>query len=117
MTEFAYKQCIIVREDLKLSKGKVAVQVAHAAIEAYERADEKVRDAWRTEGQKKVALKVSSLAELMELKVKAESMGFACALIRDAGLTEVPPGTVTALGIGPDKAEKLDAVTRDLKLL
>ncbi len=117
MTDFAYKQCLIVREDLKLSRGKVAVQVAHAAIEAYERADEKTREAWRAEGQKKVALKVNSLAELMGLKTKAESMGFACALIRDAGLTEVPPGTITALGIGPDMAEKLDSITRDLKLL
>lgn len=117
ISEFAYKQCLVVREDLKLSRGKIAVQAAHAAIEAYERADEKIREAWRSEGQKKVVLKVSSLSELMELKAKAEGMGFACALIKDAGLTEVPPGTITALGIGPDKAEKLDALTGNLKLL
>jgi PTH2 family peptidyl-tRNA hydrolase len=114
---FEYKQAIIVREDLKLSKGKIAVQVAHAAIEAYERADEKIKEAWRSEGQKKVVLKVSSLSELLELKAKAERLGFACALIADAGLTEVPPGTITALGIGPDKAERLDALTGNLKLL
>ncbi|MEM2934003.1 MAG: peptidyl-tRNA hydrolase Pth2 [Methanocellales archaeon] len=108
---------IVVREDLKLSKGKLAVQVAHAAIEAYEKAEEKIKEAWRGEGQKKVVLKVSSLSQLLDLKARAESLGFACALIADAGLTEVPPGTITALGIGPEKAEKLDSLTGNLKLL
>ena len=47
-----YKQCIIVRDDLKLSKGKLAVQVAHAAITAYEFADRDVREGWKESGQK-----------------------------------------------------------------
>lgn len=117
MGNFEYKQVIVIREDLKLSKGKIAVQVAHAAIEAYLKAEEKIQEAWRSEGQKKVVLKVGSLSELLDLKARAENLGFACALIADAGLTEVPPGTITALGIGPEKAEKLDALTGNLKLL
>ena len=33
-----YKQCIVIRADLKLSKGKTAAQAAHASIIGYERA-------------------------------------------------------------------------------
>jgi PTH2 family peptidyl-tRNA hydrolase len=112
-----YKQCLIVRSDLKLTPGKTAVQLAHAAVAAYERSDPRIKSRWYNEGQKKVALKVSTLKELYELKSIAEARGLVTALVVDAGLTEVPPGTVTALGIGPEKEEELDKVTSDLKLL
>ncbi|MGZ7167593.1 MAG: peptidyl-tRNA hydrolase Pth2 [Halobacteriota archaeon] len=112
-----YKQCLIIRSDLKLTSGKVAVQLAHAAVAAYERSDRIIKRRWYNEGQKKVALKVPTLKELYELKSIAEARGLVTALVVDAGLTEVPPGTVTALGIGPEKEEELDKVTSDLKLL
>ncbi|MGZ4933913.1 MAG: peptidyl-tRNA hydrolase Pth2 [Halobacteriota archaeon] len=112
-----YKQCLIIRSDLKLTSGKVAVQLAHAAVAAYEHSDRIVKSRWYNEGQKKVALKVPTLKELYELKSIAEARGLVTALVVDAGLTEVPPGTVTALGIGPEKEEELDKVTSDLKLL
>ncbi len=114
---FVYKQCIIIRSDLRLSTGKLAVQVAHAAIGAYELTEPKIRRKWKEEGQKKVVLEVSELKELHELEKKAKRLGFPVALITDAGLTEIPPGTVTALGIGPAKSEELDELTGHLKLL
>ncbi|VVB93241.1 Peptidyl-tRNA hydrolase [uncultured archaeon] len=112
-----YKQCIIVRDDLKLSKGKLAVQVAHAAISAYECAGERVREAWKEGGQKKVVLRVPSLKDLFELKEFARRQGLPSMLITDAGLTEVPPGTITVLGIGPAEVGELDKITGHLKLL
>lgn len=112
-----YKQCIIVRDDLKLSKGKLAVQVAHAAVSAYELAGEEVRNAWKEGGQKKVALRVANLQELFELKENARRLGLPAALITDAGLTEVQPGTITVLGIGPAEVVELDKLTGHLKLL
>jgi len=112
-----YKQCLIIRSDLKLTQGKVAVQLAHAAVSAYERSDHITKSRWFNEGQRKVALKVPTLKDLYELKSIAEARGLLTALVIDAGLTEVPPGTVTALGIGPTKEEDLDKVTSDLKLL
>jgi len=116
-TEREYKQCIVLREDLKLSKGKAAVQAAHASILGYERAPVGDRKKWKEQGQKKVALKVSSLSALYEVRDDAERRGLPSAIVEDAGLTEIPPGTVTALGIEPARAEEIDKVTKQLELL
>ncbi len=112
-----YKQVIVVRDDLKLSRGKLAVQVAHAAILGYERCDEKTREMWRLTGQKKIVVKVPDLRSLMEVKEKAEEANLTVAVVRDAGLTEIPPGTITAVAIGPDEERKVDKVTGNLPLL
>ena len=98
----------------------MAAQCSHASLSAYkkcEREDEEVARAWEEEeGQKKVVLKVQSEAELLELfeKMKRE---IPCALIRDAGHTQVEPGTVTCFGAGPAEESKIDKFCKDLKLL
>jgi PTH2 family peptidyl-tRNA hydrolase len=112
-----YKQCIIIREDLKLSKGKLATQAAHAAVSSVEKASKSTIENWKTGGQKKVVLKVPGLQDLYELKEIAEKKGIPTALISDAGHTQIPAGTVTALGIGPAKVEELDSFTGNLKLV
>jgi PTH2 family peptidyl-tRNA hydrolase len=118
--KFQYKQVIAVRTDLGMSRGKMAVQVAHGSLSASEKARVSQQDVWRAwyrEGQKKVAVKVSSEEELLELRRQAINHRLPHALIRDAGMTELPPGTITVLGIGPARAEVMDKVTGDLKLL
>lgn len=115
--EFRWKQCLVMRSDIKMSCGKICAQAAHAAVAAYERASSGARKGWFTEGQKKVVLKVSGERALYELKVLAEQAGIPAALIHDAGLTEIPPGTITALGLGPARNEELDKITSDLPLL
>ncbi|HHI30872.1 aminoacyl-tRNA hydrolase [Methanosarcinales archaeon ex4572_44] len=112
-----YKQCIIVRDDLKLSKGKLAVQVAHAAVTAYEHATTTVKQNWKRGGQKKIVLRVPKLEDMFELKELAERKSIPTALITDAGLTEIPPGTITTLGIGPAPEEEIEKITGNLKLL
>ncbi|MCW7072190.1 MAG: hypothetical protein OCU12_07715, partial [Methanophagales archaeon] len=62
-------------------------------------------------------LKAGSLEEIYRLRDAAERLGLPSAVVEDAGLTEVPPGTVTAVGIGPASAEEIDKVTKDLELL
>ena len=115
MTE--YKQCIIVRENLKLSRGKLAVQVAHAAVSSAEAASVSSRREWKEGGQKKIVLQVKDLSELYGIKMDAEAAGLPVSLITDAGMTEIPPGTVTALGIGPARSDQLDAITGELSLV
>lgn len=114
---FEWKQCLVVRSDIRMSCGKTCAQAAHAAIIAYERTDASAKKKWFQEGQKKVILKVPSERALLELKTLAEHAGLPTGLVQDAGLTEIPPGTVTALGIGPAKCEDLDRITSGLSLL
>jgi len=114
------KQAIVIRAELKMSKGKVAAQAAHASVEAVLRLlkkDKKLVQKWRDEGMKKVVLKVNSLNELFELKRQGEELGLECAIIKDAGRTELPAGTITALGIGPGKEDEVDSLTGKLKML
>ncbi|NHI83906.1 MAG: peptidyl-tRNA hydrolase [Candidatus Thorarchaeota archaeon] len=118
--EFKYKQIIAVRTDLAMSKGKTAVQVAHGSVTAAEHVRACSKDIWKAwfkEGQKKVVVKVSSEEELLELRNVAIDLKMPFAVIQDAGMTELPPGTTTVIGIGPGKAEEIDRITGNLKLL
>ena len=117
---FSYKQAIVVRTDIKMSKGKLAAQAGHAAVSAAEYARKNRPEwwsPWTSEGQCKIAVKVQSEQELLELERKARNAGLPAALIVDRGLTELPPETVTCLGIGPAPSDKVDAITRKLSLL
>jgi PTH2 family peptidyl-tRNA hydrolase len=114
------KQAIVVRTDLKMGKGKVAAQVAHASLSAAEAAREKKGawyEGWREEGQAKIVLRAESEAVLHELFRKARSEGLPASLVEDRGLTQVEPGTVTCLGIGPGPDAVIDAITGKLRLL
>ncbi len=115
--DFRYKQCLIIRNDVKMSCGKRCAQAAHASIGAYNNADKVLQKAWLSEGQKKVVLKAYDERTLYELKVIAERAGVSSSLIQDAGMTEIPPGTITALGLGPARTEDLDKITGTLTLL
>lgn len=112
-----YKQVIVIRADLKMSKGKTAAQAAHASVEAMQNCEKRLVTAWHSEGMKKVVLQANGEKDLISLRNKARAEKLATALIKDAGMTEVEPGTITALGIGPDKDSKIDKVTGRLKVL
>jgi Uncharacterized conserved protein len=114
------KQVIIVRNDLGMSKGKLAVQVAHASViatfEAFRFKKEWFEEWWKS-GQKKIVVKVSGEMEILELYEKAVRNGLPASLVKDAGLTELPPGTTTAVAVGPAPDEVVDKLTGGLKLL
>ena len=111
------KQAIIVRTDLKMGKGKMAVQVAHASLGALKKANKATVAIWEREGGKKVVLKVSNLQALKSLHRKAKTARLPCFMVRDAGLTQIKRGSVTAVGIGPVPDEKIDKIIKKLKLL
>ena len=110
------KQAIVARTDIGMGTGKLAAQVAHASLSAYEDADRLARNEWKGEGQKKVVLKGQSESQLFELADVAEREGLPYAVIRDAGHTQLEPGTVTALAVGPGRDDIVDKVTGDLPL-
>jgi len=112
-----YKQVIVIRSDLKLSKGKAASQAAHASLEAFKKADKRIVNTWEAEGSKKVILKTDSLKELKDLFKKAKSSKLPVSMIRDAGKTHIKRGTTTCIAIGPEKEESIDRITKHLKLL
>ena len=115
-----YKMVIVIRTDLSMSVGKMIAQACHAAVLASEKSKKTRTKHWRRwqdTGGKKVALEAESLEELEALALHAEELDIVNVLIQDAGHTEVPPGTVTCLGLGPDQAMKIDRVTGDLPLL
>jgi PTH2 family peptidyl-tRNA hydrolase len=111
---------MVVRSDIKMGRGKTAVQVAHAAVMASEVASSSHRawyESWRSSGQAKICLKVSGLGELDRVYEKALKERLPVVRVEDKGLTQLQPGTVTCIGIGPAPEEIVDRVTGDLKLL
>jgi PTH2 family peptidyl-tRNA hydrolase len=111
---------LVVRGELRLTPGKAAIQVAHAAVllaSSVERRDPERFKSWLAAGQKKIALLVDTLAELEELQRRARAHGIPTIFVEDAGLTEVPPGTRTVLGLGPAASTEIDPLTGHLPLL
>lgn len=114
-----YKLVVVIRDDLQMSTGKLAAQVAHAAVTCA--LDAKSRKAkwfaeWYREGQRKVVLKARDLDELRSLRDKASRAGLLSTMITDAGLTELPPNTTTCLGVGPAPENLIDPITGSLPL-
>jgi len=115
------KMVLVIRTDLNMGKGKAAAQCAHAAIDLYKKANKKtpkLLTQWESFGQAKVTLKAPDGGEeaLNCLKTKADEVGLAAVIIRDAGRTQIESGSATVLGIGPGPSEIIDKVTGHLKL-
>ncbi len=111
---------LVVRGELRLTAGKAAVQVAHAAVMLVRSARSKDRAAlerWEAEGEKKIAVVAETLEEMQRLERAAKGAGIPSVFVQDAGLTEVAPGTKTVLGLGPARAEAIDRLTGALPLL
>lgn len=120
MSHHEYKQIIIIRTDLKMGTGKKCVQCSHASVSAsnlVRMQNKNVWKKWMDSGQPKIALKVGSLEELEIIHGKVLKEKIPCFLIQDAGLTQLEPGTVTALGIGPAESIAIDKICGNLKLL
>ena len=111
------KQVILVRNDLKMPKGKLSAQVSHSSVEAVLKSDKDNVKEWRKEGMMKIILRVDSEKELLKYNQEAKDSGLITSLITDAGKTFFKEPTRTCLAIGPDKDEKIDKITGKLKLI
>lgn len=113
------KLVLVVRADLKMSKGKAAAQCGHATLACYKsvvKHHPAVLRAWEYEGQAKICLQAGGEEELLLLKAKAISLGLTAKTIQDAGRTEIAAGSTTVLGIGPAEKSRIDEITGHLKL-
>ena len=95
----------------------MVAQACHASVAAVLRAPADILELWNLDGQTKIALQARSLAELIGLQQKCEALALVHALISDAGRTELPTGTVTALAIGPADDKLVDRVSGSAPLL
>jgi peptidyl-tRNA hydrolase, PTH2 family len=112
------KLVVLARTDLAMSCGKMAAQVAHAAVLAALHGLGTADFAtWLEQGQPKVVLKVGDANELRRLVEAVKHAGLPLSLVADAGRTQLPPGTLTCAAIGPAEDRRIDAITGDLPLL
>ncbi|XP_029375397.1 peptidyl-tRNA hydrolase 2, mitochondrial [Echeneis naucrates] len=114
-----FKMILVVRNDLKMGKGKVAAQCSHAAVAAYkqvQRRNPELLKQWEYCGQPKVVVKAPDESTLIDLLGHAKEIGLPVSLIQDSGRTQIAPGSRTVLGIGPGPADVIDSVSGDLKL-
>ncbi|GIY95339.1 peptidyl-tRNA hydrolase 2, mitochondrial [Caerostris extrusa] len=114
------KLVLVVQNGLKMGKGKMAAQCAHASVMAYQHCvvnSPQTLKKWLRSGQRKVVVKVESEEALMELAVKARKAGLIVSLVCDAGRTQIPSGSRTVLAVGPGQESLIDKITGHLKLL
>lgn len=113
-----YRMYILVNEDIKISKGKLAGQVGHAVMSyVYHKAvkplsegiEIKSLDEYMKE-QKKIILKCPQY-KLEELE---RAGGYN--VIRDKGYTQLEPNTLTCINYGIKTPEELPEWVRNLKL-
>lgn len=111
------KQVVIVNESLKLPRGKLAAQVAHASVAGFLAARPRDRQAWLEEGMPKVVLAVSDELEVIQQYQRALAANLPAQLIKDAGKTVITAGTITCASIGPAGDSEVDQITGHLKLV
>lgn len=122
------KLVLVVRTDLGMTKGKIAAQCGHATLACYKTlskaaaknlnsAEARILKRWERNGQAKIAVQIKSQDDMMELMGRARSLGITAEVIADAGRTQIDPGSLTVLGVGPAPKSAVDQITGGLKLL
>ncbi|CAA0814473.1 Peptidyl-tRNA hydrolase II (PTH2) family protein [Striga hermonthica] len=114
-----FKMVLVVRNDLKMGKGKIAAQCSHATLGLYKKIlnrAPKSLNRWEMCGQVKVVVKIESEDDMLVLQERAKSLNLPTHITVDAGRTQIAPNSRTVMAIlGP--ADLVDDVTGGLKLL
>ncbi len=129
--EAAIKQVIVIRRDLRMRRGKEIAQGAHASMAFLARRVARLLAAQNDESSAapelelwgearlwlvghftKVVLQAPDLETLRQVETESRARSLEVNVITDRGLTEFGgTPTVTALAIGPNHADAVDAVT------
>lgn len=119
------RMTLIVRQDLKMGKGKAAAQCLHATLALYKKITNPSSEDYNPEmvqrweygnGQAKITLQVPNQEEMDLLFAQAISLGINAYIVHDAGRTQIAAGSATVLGLGPAPKLVIDEVTKNLKL-
>ena len=119
------RMTLIVRQDLKMGKGKAAAQCLHATLALYEKITNPESVAYNPEmverwkygnGQAKITLQVPNQEDMDMLFALAISLGVNAYIVHDAGRTQIAAGSATVLGLGPAPKLVIDQITESLKL-
>ncbi|KAL2556532.1 Peptidyl-tRNA hydrolase II (PTH2) family protein [Forsythia ovata] len=114
-----FKMVLVVRNDLKMGKGKIAAQCSHATLGLYKKLVNrapKSLNRWEMCGQVKVVVKIESEDDMLVLQERAKSLNLQTHITIDAGRTQIAPNSRTVMAVlGP--ADMVDNVTGGLKLL
>lgn len=129
------KQIIVMRRDLKMTRGKEIAQGAHASMAVITQflalhnnenntyphfRENRIPEElylWLQGSFTKICVTVNSEQELLDVYNKAKENGILCSLITDNGATMfngVP--TITCCAIGPTFNQSLTGITDNLKL-
>jgi PTH2 family peptidyl-tRNA hydrolase len=96
-------QYIVANKGLGMSGGKLAAQVAHAAVKGYAASNptggtaNSLVPAWNDSGHTKIVLEARDTEHLLMVERFLNERGIETALIIDEGRTEIAPHTPTAL--------------------
>ncbi|KAI4295283.1 hypothetical protein L6164_035345 [Bauhinia variegata] len=114
-----FKMVLVVRNDLKMGKGKIAAQCSHATLGLYKKLlyrAPKALNRWEMCAQPKVVVKIESEEDMLVLQERAKSLKLPTHITIDAGRTQIAPNSRTVMAIlGP--VEVVDDVTGGLRLL
>ncbi|CAL5014468.1 unnamed protein product [Urochloa decumbens] len=114
-----FKMVLVVRNDLKMGKGKIAAQCSHATLGLFKKLQQRAPKSlrrWERCGQVKVVVKIESEEDMLVLQGRAKSLNLPTHITIDAGRTQIAPNSRTVMAIlGP--ADMVDDVTGGLKLL
>lgn len=130
------KMVIAVRKDLDMTYGKIAAQVAHAAMKIFfdrmkierisnfcsfkakiEIITEPMKD-WMTNSFTKIVVWINSEKELWALSEQAKKEKIPYAIMIDGGIPKLGDKKApTCIAIGPDYSDEIDKITRGLELI
>jgi PTH2 family peptidyl-tRNA hydrolase len=117
-------QYIIVRSDLGMKKGKMAAQVAHAAVLSVRKVeyngdvlDRTWLQEWEDGAYAKIVLRADTFEQFKAIVAAFESEELLHSIVTDAGRTQIEAGSMTAVGLQPMPRNMAKPVVGHLSLL
>ena len=114
-----YKLVIIVRRDLKMSRGQICSDAIRATIMSMDISNSNIVDTWRKHGMRKIILQTNSLKDFTELHKKLSKKHIDSIFVYNNNLMPIvnQRGNVTTMAIEIIDEKRIDNLIKDFKLL